>query len=131
MAEFAEVIRQVKRMCEEDKKMCAGCPMLKKATCIFQRLPEEYDVEEMRQAERIIMDWAAQNPEPRYPTWEEWQKANFPNALHSICPNYFMREKPLGTCAVSCAKCTGTPIPADIAEKLGIKPIGGARDENA
>ena len=127
MADFQEVMRQAARMCRAHEE-CEECPVCMIADmvpsgCLFGGGIDAGYIEEK------IMGWAEENPEPRYPSWEEWQKANFPNAPHSICPNYFMRKKPLGTCAVSCAKCTGTPIPADIAEKLGIRPIGGEENE--
>lgn len=130
MAEFADVIKQAARMCKAYGGECRKCPAddSKHHVCMIWPEAIEYRYSTPEQAEQIVMDWAAKHPEPRYPSWAEWQKANFPNAPHSICPNYFMREKPLGTCAASCAKCTGTPIPADIAEKLGVKPIGGKND---
>lgn len=135
MAEFKDVMRQYKRMCDEfrsglHEKYCDECPVSsivngKDATCteVVRSAPEWF--------EKTVMDWAEKHPEPRYPTWEEWHKTNFPDARPDICPNYFMSNKPLGTCAVSCKKCANTTIPADIAEKLGIKPIGGKTDENA
>ena len=46
------------------------------------------------------MEWAEAHPEPEYPTWVEWFNS-------------------MG--GVDC----GEPIPADIAEKLGIKPKEG------
>lgn len=131
MAEFQDVMRQAKRMCKEHDE-CGDCALREMADkadiyCPIQTMRKL----DAAKVEAAVMDWAAKHPEPRYPSWAEWQKANFPNAPHNICPNCFMREKPFGTCAVSCVKCTGTPIPADIAEKLGIKPIGGDSDENA
>lgn len=129
MADFQEVMRQAARMCRAHEE-CEECPVnmiadMVPSGCLFgSGIDAEY-------IEEKIMGWAADNPEPRYPTWEEWHKANFPGVRHDICPNFFMLEKPLGTCTVSCKKCTNTPIPADIAEKLGIKPIGGKIDENA
>ncbi len=118
MAEFVEVLRQAKRMC---KANCEECPLSHTVGNICPIAVTGND--EIAEIERIVMDWAASHPEPRYPTWEEWHKTNFPDADHNICPSYFMSNKPLGTCAVSCKECTNTPIPADIAEKLGIKPI--------
>ena len=74
--------------------------------------------------ESEIMQWAAAHPEAVYPTWVEWQKANFPDAKRSICMRCFAGNE---VCDAfdSCTECLDCPIPADIAEKLGIKPIGG------
>ena len=49
--------------------------------------------------EKIVMDWAEAHPEPVYPTWLEWLDNN----------NRLLRDR----------------IPADIAEKLGIRPKEG------
>ena len=124
MAEFSEVMRQARRMCEADESWCSKCDVHENRCCVYSFLPKEYDTQKLQEFERIVMQWAAEHPEPRYPTWAEWQKANFPDATLEICPNHFMEKKPLGTCAIPCAKCMSTPIPADIAAKLGIKPIG-------
>ena len=123
MAEFQEVMKQAKRMCKAHT--CGDCPLrTMECECRMCFPPDEIGGQkELEAIQHIVMDWAKAHPEPRYPTWEEWHKANFPGARHDICPNYFMSNKPLGTCAVSCKKCANTPIPADVAEKLGIKPI--------
>lgn len=131
MAEFYEVMKQAKRMCRSFGAACDGCKLHwfdGETLCLLSGTPQTWHDSKMQDAERIVMDWAEKHPEPRYPTWEEWHKTNFPDARPNICPNYFMSNKPLGTCAVSCKKCANTPIPADIAKKLGIKPIGGGGD---
>lgn len=43
--------------------------------------------------ERVVMRWAAEHPEPQYPTWEEWQKTNFPDAESAIFPCSFDSKK--------------------------------------
>lgn len=127
MAEFVEVMKQARRMCGAHSECdncsvrdiigIAGCPFL-----------EAY-IDRAGQIERIVMDWAAKHPEPRYPTWKEWQDTNFPNndALMQPCifesEEYFNCKQEIG-----CEECMNNPIPADIAEKLGIKPIGGDAD---
>lgn len=115
MAEFQEVMRQRARMCRS-MSIIAACP-LSHAGFKCDTVPMcEFD-----RIEKIIMDWAAEHPEPRYPTWEEWYKSNFPNVGHPVCPNYFLKN----TCDLykSCDECRAQPIPADIAQKLGIKLI--------
>lgn len=118
MAEFQEVMRQGKRMCKRYGE-CESCPIFKaNISCPVVCCESDRSIADV---ERIIMDWAAAHPEPRYPTWEEWYKSNFPNVGHPVCPNYFLKN----TCGLykSCDECRAQPIPADIAQKLGIKPI--------
>lgn len=118
MAEFQEVMRQGKRMCKRFKA-CDGCPIYnaKLACPVIDVTDDKYDV-----IERIIMDWAAEHPESRYPTWNEWHESNFPGVSSPICPEYFSNN----ICESqheTCTQCRAQPIPADIAQKLGIKPI--------
>jgi hypothetical protein len=61
-------------------------------------------------AEKVIAKWAAENPEPVYPTWVEWLAAN-----KVIVPIELW----------DAFKVSSQPIPADIAEKLGIEPKEG------
>lgn len=123
MAEFTEVMRQAKRMCEARNGECSGCGLwlLGRTVCAMSGIMTCGMAEE---AERIVMYWAAANPEPRYPTWAEWQRANFPNAKRNICLMNFVGHN---ACFNQdwCDTCLNQPIPADIAEKLGVKPIGG------
>jgi hypothetical protein len=72
--------------------------------------------------EERVMKWAAEHPEPAYPTWEEWGKEwkqKFPEAETVPCISLFMKAD----CGESCESCRQRPIPADIAAKLGIKPL--------
>ena len=81
-------------------------------------------MEVIEKIESIVMQWAAEHPEPTYPTWEEWGeqwKQAFPEAESTPCLSLFKKVD----CGEPCASCRAKPIPADIAEKLGIKPIGG------
>lgn len=115
MAEFQEVMRQRARMCTS-RLACAVCPL-----CIAGFKCEKMPRKDFDYFEEVVMDWAAKNPEPRYPTWREWQNVNFPNAVGVMSPCAFM-QCPRGH---NCNRtiCAETPIPADIAQKLGIKPI--------
>ena len=127
MAEFREVMKQAKRMCNTIVS-CNKCPI----RCVFVTIdcPFEFNEVHMEDVEQAVMDWAAQNPEPRYPTWDEWFKATFPNSnYHTIpCPSMFYKicETSNYHGEVECYECRNRQIPADIAEKLGIKPIGGS-----
>lgn len=123
MAEFVEVMRQARRMCKAfSDGHCSECPIgnAKKLECGIT-VTSEMECEEV---ERRVMHWAADHPEPVYPTWNEWYMKNFPDAYYDgkrICPIVFACKRNCDS-ETSCDKCRDRPIPADIAEKLGIKP---------
>lgn len=117
MAEFQEVMRQYKRMCRY-YPACEECPLYNMyAGCSCSRCIRDYPDE----VERIIMDWAAEHAETRYPTWKEWHDPNFPDADEEIFPCMFTECPVEEVCDYNV--CRNLPIPADIAEKLGVKPI--------
>lgn len=67
MAEFIEVMRQAKRMCEAfSDGHCSECPIgdTKELECGIT-VTSEMDCEEV---ERRVMQWAEEHPEPVYPT---------------------------------------------------------------
>lgn len=104
-------------------KGCEKCPMNKMRgknnVCLIRRLLKVDNCEEQIEGLRA---WAAEHPVPRYPTWREWQKSTFPGATASVLPCSYVSRTDLGCCGV-CDICRNKPIPADIAAKLGIKPI--------
>lgn len=110
MAEFKEVCKQWRRMCEAANE-CDGncvelCALAHNEFCGNLIQATDKDIEN---AETVIMEWAKENPEPVYPTWEEWLIAQGvikenPNGVGWPMPKLFER------------------IPADIAEKLGAAP---------
>lgn len=130
MAEFQEVMKQAKRMCEAVRG-CDNCPLdNKRDGCPLAMFASKISLESLGDAERIVMDWAAKHPEPRYPSWNEAWKQLFPDSGNRVSPclQYFLSDSRVAElCAKMecCNECRNTPIPADIAEKLGIKPIGG------
>lgn len=119
MAEFQKVMRQAKRMCDAQAH-CGGCPAIK--TCFTGLNNMEVDDDRCCEFECVIMKWAEEHPEPRYPTWEEWWRKEFPNADRGIYPCMFGIRERFGCYEQSCNDCRNKPIPADIAEKMGIKP---------
>ena len=110
MAEFTEVMHQWARMCEA-YDMCKKCA-LNWEDIQFCHVPDT-----PRGAvdfiERTVMDWAAKNPEPVYPTWFEW--------FAQLGLAYKDDDCTAGGHRINVAALS-KPIPADIAEKLGIKP---------
>jgi hypothetical protein len=130
MAEFCEVMKQAKRMCKA-LESCWECQMPRKNkeySCPLCDVNSETG--EVEKIERIVMDWAAENPEPRYPSWNEAWRQLFPDAIKGSCPckQHFIGREYVGKSCYGegCRECLEQPMTADIAEKLGIKPIGGS-----
>ena len=122
MAQFSEVMKQAKRMCKAfSDGHCSECPIGNSDVleCGIT-VTSEMDCKEV---ERRVMQWAAKHPEPVYPTWDEWQNSTFPDAGIDITPCAFGSRDRLN-CFLNkkCSTCKEQQIPADIAEKLGIKP---------
>lgn len=122
MAEFTEIVRLANRICKETEN-CEKCMMsLGDTECLFGYRPD-FIMENAEKIEKSIMEWAAEHPAPRYPTWREWQVRMFPYRDRNIIPCAFDDSSRFNCEAKSCGQCIDEPIPADIAEKLGIKPI--------
>lgn len=113
MAEFQEVMKQAKRMCVTVND-CDQCELMTDAGCRFEIFAD--DAKYSHEIERIVMDWAAAHPEPRYPRWVDvlYEMGVFGNEVHN---------GNVHTCCLT--DKAYAPIPADVADKLGIKPIGG------
>lgn len=98
---YRDVIKQFKRMCwyYSHDKMQISCPMcMSYPNCNIGQC-RKIAFEKPEHFVATVMRWAAEHPEPVYPTLAEW--------LRSIgLANHRMID----------------PIPADIAEKLGIQP---------
>jgi len=113
MAEFQAVMRQYKRMYEAHGKN----------NDFFSRWRFLFEPETI---ERCVMEWAAANPELRYPTWREWHSTKpnnerlCPMALCNFVPCPHGTEVPEFSV---CSACHDIPIPADIAKKLRVGPI--------
>ena len=134
MAEFSVVMRQARRMCATFEN-CGRCRLVsRRMECPIEGMPQKWPTEPeiLAEIEHIVMDWAEKNPEPRYPTWIEWWDENFSSkGRRMLTPCSFVPPAELGCsigmddCMNAPYKCWHTPIPADVAEKLGVKPIGG------
>lgn len=133
MAEFVEVMRQLNRLCKECSKLgaegwgCDECPLerynsdLGRDGCDYVSTASGND-DNLVKVEQIIMSWAAKHP-TRYPTWREWQEHIFPDCSLQISPCIFGNANELACGSTTCKGCADRPIPAKIAEKLGIEPI--------
>ena len=121
MAEFQAVMRHANRLCGGFEN-CRECPIEEIGLC------DAIDCNAAK-AERIIMDWAAANPEPRYPTWREWLHTTFPDVRDcermALFPCAFDQRLivEVGCPPNHCDACRNKRIAADIAKKLGVEPI--------
>lgn len=125
MSEFIEVMYQAKRMCKAfGDGHCSECP-IGDANALECGITVTSEID-CKDVERLVMQWAAKHPEPVYPTWDEWQNSVFPDAETDITPCTFGSRDRLN-CFLNkkCSTCKEQQIPADIAEKLGIKPKEG------
>lgn len=123
MAEFVEVMRQAQRLCEMEE--CRKCPLynFSAGDCMMTLSYScETDVD-YAEVEKIILQWAEENPEPVYPSWAETWKQLFPDACGIPCIEYCGRKYRALNCArITCNTCKDRPMPAEIAKKLGIQP---------
>lgn len=105
-------------------KGCGKCPAgrlrSENGVCLVRRIANVDNCEEQIEG---LKAWAKEHPEPVYPSWDEAWKNLFPGAVKAPCPRAFFGCECMVD--IGCAKCGSRPIPAEIAEKLGIKPKEG------
>lgn len=122
MSEFTDVMEQAKRMCKAfSDGHCSECPIgnAKVLECGITVM-SEMDCEEV---ERRVMQWANDHPEPVYPSWEEGWRQLFPEAFSTPCPVICGKKYRIAGCPNHrCDTCKKRVMPAEVAEKLGIKP---------
>ena len=111
MAEFVKVMSQFMRLCDSYKN-CDDCPVDDAGfNCDCDR--QGYSKTGAEELESIIMQWAAEHPEPVYPTWADYISML---VVKDICAGKIGGPDTVLTYAMK------THIPADIAEKLGLEP---------
>lgn len=110
---------------------CGGCPL--QGYCVIDTEIKDSTDNELAIIEKRIQSWAAENPEPVYPTWGEWleqQGICFSSITHRnyvdgvSIPKVFEYQIE-GKTAFMCGDKVNEPIPADMAQKLGIEPKEG------
>lgn len=119
MADFAHTMRNWRRMCETlirehdgvGYKACEDCPLNSNPICTTET--KDLNAFDIMNAEKGIMKWAAEHPEPVYPTWLEYlcEIGVIPKVIH--CNELYL---------VAYNGIHDNRIPADIAEKLEIQP---------
>ena len=114
MAEFSELVRIKKRICGKYKCNidCSGCPIEENGLCGVISISSYVD-SEFKELEEKLLAWAAEHPEPVYPTWLEYlcEIGVIPKVIH--CNELYL---------TAYNGIHDNRIPADIAEKLGIEP---------
>jgi hypothetical protein len=87
---------------------------------------DEFETVDFAHIEQTVAAWAAEHPEPVYPTWEEWLVANGIMEPDNVRLNgnyrFYYNGKPVYN--IPSPKMFD-PIPADLAQKLGIEPKEG------
>lgn len=119
MAEFAQIMKDWRRMCKtystDDEDCCEGCPVVDFHEHGCSAIYEMEDVTDWRRYAEAIMSWAAEHPVV-YPTWGEWfvEHGDLVDGWQNATNAAWMANTALGVFM--------KPIPADIAQKLGIEP---------
>lgn len=127
MAEFTEIVKQARRMCEyySQREGCRGCQLSRvktgRVSASLCKTITSINAQDAIEIERIVTEWAKEHPEPTYPSWEDAWKSLFPNVVDTPCPNECFGEECPGD--MDCIKCVKRPMSKHVAEKLGIKPI--------
>lgn len=113
MAEFQEVMHQIARLCAVTP--CSeNCPL--ESECM--NLAQAAEPIHAERIERIVMKWAKEHPEPVpvYPTYGEWF------VEHGDLVDGWQNATNVAWMANTASSIFTKPIPADIAQKLGIEP---------
>ena len=118
MAEFSELVRIKKRLCIKYKSSgCIGCPINFSMGNLCGIISiSRYSDNKFMELEEALLSWAAEHPEPVYPTWMEWL-----TDLGAI-PKAINWDEPLVEAVYDAIQ---EHIPADIAQKFGIEPKKG------
>lgn len=128
--DFVQTMKDWRRMCKHysDESMKDGqhscvdmCPLGHNTACGMIEDALDSDIEVMA---KEVAKWAADHPEPVYPTWEEWLQSvgvmeSSEGLLRRIKGQLYIDGIPAH--AVPTAKVL-QPIDADIAQKLGLQP---------
>lgn len=114
MTDFVQTMKNWSRMCLSFKS-CNDCPMMDADGWTYI-LCSEGGISSVRPevAEKVIVKWATEHPAPVYPTWAEWlyEQGLMTDVIDGKGGNFLYN-------------LASEPIPADIAQKLGIEPKEG------
>jgi hypothetical protein len=126
VAEFIDVIHTIQRICKKNEGQCSVC-ILGEYACPNNARFDKTEEAAFRELEDAVVEWAEENPEPVYPTWEEWLQSigvmeSSEGLLRRIQGQLLIDGIPAH--AVPTSKVL-RPMDADIAQKLGIEPKEG------
>ena len=115
MAEFVQTMNDWQRMCKSINN-CLYCALRTESGVCIKPSENTWNAG-FNDIERVVTAWAAEHPEPVYPTWGEWLEMQDVVGVDG----YFETEA--GDLPMyRTRRDIWQPIPADIAEKLGIEP---------
>jgi len=120
MTNFAQIMRDWQRMCKYydehyQEDCCHICP-IHNCDAIWA-MDEATD---WGKIEEVVNTWAAEHPEPKYPTWREYLKKMGLTTPKSV---YFIDEYSAGARLEDrLNEKADQPIPAEIATALGLEP---------
>ena len=124
MTEFVQMMKDWRRMCEtiqsENQQTssggwCIGCPI--QGVCVIDAEIKYTTDNGLAMIGERIQSWAAENPEPVYPTWGEWLLKQGVIRAGTESRNGFAYQ--------TVTDKLFAQIDADIAKKLGIEPKEG------
>ena len=119
MAQFRELMKQAERMCKAHIE-CSDCP-INEYVDIYGGCPFSGDLDS-ENVENAILNWAMQHPEkPKvYPTWKEYlRQIGVIKPCEAPCDSSAVYRNILND-----INGLNKRIPEDMAEKLGVKPVG-------
>ena len=119
MTDFVQTMKDWRRMCKhysdegvKRRTSCADmCPLGHNAAC--GGVMEDALDSDIKDLAEEVAKWAAEHPEPVYPTWWEYL------CMIGIIPDT-LGDKTLGE--VTLERLMHINIPQDVAEKLGLEP---------
>lgn len=120
MTDFVRTMKDWRRMCKTQdnttREACSSCPMGDDGKSCMAVYEDEFETVDFAHIENTVTEWAAEHPEPKYPTWWKYM------CMIGVIPDE-LGDKTLGEMAVY--SLMNTHIQSDIAEKLGIEPKEG------
>ena len=109
MADFVQTMKDWRRMCKTlGAESCEGCKLHADGNDCVAVYEGEMDYAKV---EKAVTDWVAKNPEPVYPTWEQFIAIMY---LRNRIKYHNIKEWEINE-----------HIPAEIAQKLGLEPKEG------
>lgn len=130
MAEFAEVMNQMRRMCD-NAESCGRCILWGGfGTCRMNQIPCNHSEDKIARIESDVAAWAKKNPSPRYPSYYEHTTKILPTLNPNfffgrcLCDLYGEEARPprcdgAGNHEISCKACWARVMSAKIAKVVG------------